>query len=378
MKKIQLPKEIEQKLDLFRTMAFSEIPEVPTVGSWYKFTPPNCVSAQGGPYHATVRIGSTNNLAVVFCGGGVSLDEYTAARPNNFYRFDKTEKFYSDQVDFLTDALSRHGLGNDDENNPFKDWSIVVIAYGSGDFHCGAGDFQYVDEDGNNAVLHHHGYINFTAVMKKIKTMIAKPDKLLIAGFSAGAFGVSLLSDDIVDMFPDCKNVTCCVDSAMLLYDNWKYVAKNVWCAPQKISDRLQGNNITLDSLSALYRKRGDSVKYLFMSSHRDIELSRFQSFIDTGHFTVSKEDGDKYAENLLKMCEELQSYIPNIGIFIFDGRLPENVAPANSGLTEHCVIMSDKFSTKESDGITVQNWLWECVNGKISSRGLALLNRGY
>ncbi len=112
------------------------------------------------------------------------------------------------------------------------------------------------------------------------------------------------------------------------------------------------------------------------MSSYRDIELARYQSFIDKGKLVVGKEDGDKYTENLTKMCRELKNAIPNIGIFIFDGPLPENVAPANSGLTEHCIIMSDKVSTKESDGITAQDWLWECVNGKISSRGLALLNK--
>ena len=47
--------------------------------------------------------------------------------------------------------------------------------------------------------------------------------------------------------------------------------------------NRLTSNNLVIDMLTALYEKRGDSVKILFDCSYRDDTLMQYQSYIDTG-----------------------------------------------------------------------------------------------
>ena len=93
-----------------------------------------------------------------------------------------------------------------------------------------------------------------------MKELVPHPDQIMVTGFSAGAFATSLLTDDVVGQFPDCRNITACVDSALLLYD-WQKVAREVWKSPEEIAARLTGNDLVADSLEALHTKRPEVKK---------------------------------------------------------------------------------------------------------------------
>ena len=49
-------------------------------GKWYEVDTPGAVSADGTVWHGFMKKGSENKVIVCFFGGGVSPDEYTAAR----------------------------------------------------------------------------------------------------------------------------------------------------------------------------------------------------------------------------------------------------------------------------------------------------------
>lgn len=60
---------------------------------------------------------------VYFFGGGVSVDEYTAARGRSVV---SEGGFYSDNVKYQN-YVATWGIGSQDERNPFKDWSVLAI-----------------------------------------------------------------------------------------------------------------------------------------------------------------------------------------------------------------------------------------------------------
>ncbi|MBR2161236.1 MAG: hypothetical protein IJ924_02385, partial [Bacteroidaceae bacterium] len=76
---------------------FPQLVETPKLGKWYEVTPDGLLCANGDPYHALFRKGKENKLIVYFFGGGVSVDEYTAARGFSV----SDEGFYSDNEDNL-------------------------------------------------------------------------------------------------------------------------------------------------------------------------------------------------------------------------------------------------------------------------------------
>ena len=234
------------KLTFLKT--FPKLKGEPEIGKWYEVYVDGAKSSDGSEWHGIFRKGTENKVVVYFFGGGVSITPKTSEGGKEFYATDMTAQ----------DFVAQGGIGSTAEDNPFKDWSFIVIPYATGDFHAGTGIYE------GKKTVYHTGYSNYSAYVEQVKQYIGEPDTLLVTGFSAGGFATSLLADDVIDRFPSAENVTVCVDSSLLLYDGWHETAVNLWKAPTEISDRLTTNNLVLDSLTALHKKRGDSVKILF------------------------------------------------------------------------------------------------------------------
>ena len=349
--------------DYIELTRFPELPESPKLGKNYEYWPDGALCANGNPYHGCIRLGNSNKLMIGFSGGGVSVDEYTAARPQRIGG--QGEMFYSDDVRF-GDVIPRIGTFGRSKKNPFRDWNLLFVPYATGDFHCGTGDFPYADLNGAPAVLHHHGYTNFQMLLTKIKELVPSPDQILVTGFSAGAFATSLLTDAVAAAFPECRDITACVDSAMMHCD-WQRVARDVWKAPKEISDRLTGTEIVTDSLLALHEKHPD-IKLLYCCSVRDAALTQMETYLENGRWIPDRDDGIRFQEKLKEVLDSLQKSIPDMSIFIFD--TPDKNSKA-SGLTVHCLCGSGAAFTTVSDGVTCSDWMIRGVNGEVLKLGL-------
>ena len=105
------------------------------------------------------------------------MDEYTAAHPQNLYAVNVKNQ----------DTLAEGGIGSSGKDNPFRDWTMIVLPYGTGHFHTGTGKFPYTDTEGNPQILYHNGYRNYQLFMEEALRYINVPDTLLVTGFSAGS-----------------------------------------------------------------------------------------------------------------------------------------------------------------------------------------------
>ena len=338
--------------------SFPELNGEPEVGVWYRITPENAKSSDGSEWHGIFRKGSENKVVVYFFGGGVSITGETSEGGTDFFATTMAAQ----------DFVAQGGIGSMADENPFRDWTFIVIPYASGDFHTGTGEYHYT-QNGKDKVVYHNGYNNYSAFIEEIKEYVGEPDTLLVTGFSAGGFATSLLADDVIDRFPTVRNITVCVDSSLLLYDGWHDTAVNLWQSPKEISDRLITNNIVLDSLTALYEKRGDSVKILFDCSYRDDTLQQYQAYIDSGKMDKTKELGDQFQQNLKDMVEGLQANIPGIGIYIWSFNQDEV-----TDNTQHTIISSNVFD-KLGNERSVCEWIYGAVMGDVQTIGLELLD---
>ena len=342
------------KLTFLKT--FPELKGEPDVGKWYEVEVDGAKSSDGSEWHGIFRKGTENKVVVYFFGGGVSITPETSEGGNEFYATNMTAQ----------DFVAQGGIGSTAADNPFKDWSFIVIPYATGDFHAGTGIYE------GKKKVYHTGYNNYSAFIEKIKPYVGEPDTLLVTGFSAGGFATSLLADDVIDRFPSAGNVTVCVDSSLLLYDGWHDTAVDLWRTPSEISDRLTTDNLVLDSLTALYEKRGDSVKILFDCSYRDDTLMQYQSYIDTGKMDKTKELGDDFQQDLKEMVFALQANIPNVGIYIWN-----NGEDADTHNTQHTIISSNVFDKLGNDR-SVGEWTFDAVNGDVRTYGLELLDKEF
>jgi len=336
-----------------------ELKGEPEPGKWYRITPEEAKSSDGSEWHGLIRVGTQNKVIVYFFGGGASINGYTSEHGKEFFATSAK----------VQDFVASGGIGSTSEENPFSDWTFLVLPYATGDFHTGTGEYHYTDGS-DEKVVYHNGYNNYSAFMDAAMSYVGNPDTLLITGFSAGGFATSLLADDVIGRFPSAENITVCVDSSLLLYDGWHETAEELWQSPAVIADRLVSDNLVLDSLAALYNKRGDKVKILFDCSYRDDTLQEYQAYIRNGKMTKNKENGDLFQKDLADMVSGLQENIPGIGIYIW--KYGEDSKTHN---TQHTIISSNIFDKLEDD-VSVADWIYSAVNGDLQSHGLELLQK--
>lgn len=354
----------------FFVLQYPEIKENPKINKWYRVFDKEMKDSEGNSYHALFKKGSENNVLVYFAGGGVSVNEETAR--------DDTYNTKLVKPDYLTNVtMNMGGLASDIEGSPFRNWTIILFPYATGDFHAGAGEFKYTDKDGKEKILYHNGYNNYTLAMKEIleKADIGNPDKVVVTGYSAGGFATALLSDDIyTNYFPNAKSKNVLVDAALLLNDDWHSIATNVWQTPKSISDKLTTNNLTLDCLKALNEKYGDDIHILFDSSTRDGDLAKVQNYFYNGKMEVDENIADKYQQILKETIPEFQK--AGVNLFIWDGI---SWYDDTRNLTAHTIIATPAvWLPFEEQKKSIAEWLNDAVNGKLTDYGVDLINKEY
>lgn len=346
----------------------------PSSGEWFEIAPEGIVSADGSPVVTRMRLGAENKVIVFFFGGGISLNDYTAARPYTGLTIDVDPGFYSPNGSTQIPDWCGIGISDSTPANPFRDWSVIVIPYTTADFHVGGAEYEYTALDGTDAVLHHHGYENYRAIMDEALRYVGQPDELLIAGYSAGGYGAAMLTRDLMqNYFPEAGHVTLCVDSSLLILDNWREILRDIWNAPEEITEKIRSDNLIVDFMTDLYETYGDALTYLYIGSVRDGALTRYQTYFDIGEYTANNQNVAVYTDLLRTMVRRLRENVPSIGIYLFD-RLPFSIRPNQLLLTQHTILETRNVFWRLTDQIPVAYWLEQAVSGDVKSIGEKLL----
>lgn len=347
----------------------------PETDVWYRIPIPRGKSGDGSEYHIYIKKGRVNCTCVFLSGGGVAWNEYTAARPvtggkvaaglPNYY-WNNLRPFT--QIMNINTGITE--IGN--QHNPFNDWNFIVITYATGDFHVGKNDFHYIAEDGTEQILHFHGYENFTEGMKAGTAFFPRPDKLLIAGDSAGAFAVPAVTTPILeDFYPECKDVTVFSDSGQLNYKKWRQTAKEVWKTDPVYWEPLGSGNITVDWYRQLYRIWGDRIRYLYAGSPRDYLLSSYLNDVLTHQYGTNAEVQEEYYREMQRMIRSLKEITPKFGMFIYNFR---NLRWFLGG-TVHTTVRHKRFYFLTKSGKTMAKWLGDAVDGMVYDCNMDLMS---
>ncbi len=344
-------------------------------GEWFDLAPEGIVSGDGSSVTTRMRLGTENKVLILFHGGGISYNDYTAARPYLGLTMDVEPGFYSANTDGQIPDWCGIGIEDDAVLNPFRNWTVINIPYTTGDFHIGDTDYGYTALDGSDAVLHQHGYENYRAFMDAAMQYISdQPEELLVTGYSAGGYGAAMLTEDLmVNYFPDAGHVTVCVDSSVLILSNWTEIFRDVWNAPEQFTEKIRSANLIVDFLADLYDTYGDDITYLYVGSVRDGALARYQTYFDTGVYAASNRNVGIYTAYLREMIRLLRENVPTVGIYLFDS-LPFSIRPNQFWLTQHTILETRTVFWRLTDRTPVIVWLDRAVSGNVTTLGLDLL----
>ncbi|MFN9719898.1 MAG: pectin acetylesterase-family hydrolase [Planctomycetota bacterium] len=180
---------------------------------------PTCSNAPGTTptFSFFFRKGTADGLVVFFNGGGSCWNDETCSKPRlagdraNFSGKDnqgpaevyKAQLLPGDGPAQMTGLLDRS-----DSRNPVRDWSMVFVPYCTGDVHSGSNTahYKYPGTD-KPFTIEHRGWDNMQVILHWMRSEVARPAQLLVAGSSAGAYGAATHYASVRAMFPEARSV---------------------------------------------------------------------------------------------------------------------------------------------------------------------------
>jgi hypothetical protein len=205
---------------------------------------PNAVCGDGSAYSAYLREGDPKKVIVHFQGGGACWNSATCFGPTAFARL-SDHGIEKDTTIFTTSELVQH---------PFENYTYLFIPYCTGDIFAGTHQGKYLLRK-----IEHKGRLNVERLISLIERNyshpIARAEKLVVYGESAGAIGAILNLDLIESLQPRAIDKTLIADSPGL------HFSEEIWSRFSDpyladLSTALERNGLDLDLSSGLISKQ--------------------------------------------------------------------------------------------------------------------------
>ncbi|MCS7130514.1 MAG: pectin acetylesterase-family hydrolase [Archaeoglobaceae archaeon] len=302
---------------------------------WIKMPKP-CVGGAGTDTFILLRRGSENKLLLYLEAGGACLD-FNTCQP---YPSGTIITLYPN---ILAPLLYRYGIFDvNNPLNPFRNWTMILVPYSTGDVHMGNRVVKYYSTQGEK-VVYHVGYVNAIVAMRWANQ--SNFEKIVVAGSSAGGFGAILHFYTAKDIFK--KPVVGISDAGPGIEANVSspFRMSNVierWGSlknfPEEALDYVLGKDL-LRFVEYALEKCEDCKFALFEDQYDTVIAQGFQGY--------SPED---YRAKLLKLTEEIREKYPKQ----FFTYLP---------LEDQHKISGDRFYSLRVDGLSPCRWISEILN---------------
>lgn len=296
--------------------------------------------ARGDAYRFWVRPGKVNRVVVEFRGGGACWNALTCYPDAKLFEETATpEPWVADE----SKAVGIYDHGRDD--NPFKDWHHLYIAYCTGDVHWGNAKQSYMPGGTFESTVEHRGAVNAQAALDWLYSQVPSPDKAFVTGCSAGGYGAVFWAGHVRAHYASTKVYHFSDSSAGIITDTFFSESFPTWNA-QASFPALQGvDATTFKSLPELYIGIGKTYPEMFSSQFNT-------AFDATQHKYYAAMGGGDAAEWSQKMQASLAQISAGSSSF------RSYLAPGYG----HCVIDKDAFYDAEVNGQKLVSWLAKAV----------------
>ena len=330
------------------------------------------VSSDGSKSFAEVRQGSTNNLLVFFDGGGACWDLYSCERPMSTRSILSVlvglKKLYD--VGFYIPhhvalpyplALGRHlagsgGLDPDNATNPFSNWTVVRIPYSTADFHTGDAVHTYRDDQGHSIQIHHRGAANAKKVLDWLYTQVSAPEKLVIAGSSAGGFGASYWARDIAIHYGTTPAYLVVDAAGVDVGENRVGPYKALLTSyGARVEDHIftqQKRYLIEDLLLGYSQQPVANLKILQSGTSRDAALSLYYAILENLDYRDPGAYAPKWEKVQAKSLRRIAAALPDYQLFYLSDR------PSTSELSIHTLFDNPAFFNVSQNGIHYVDWI--------------------
>ena len=316
-------------------------------------------------YRFWVRKGRPDKLAVIFNGGGACWDDFTCSHPLYDEKLPLVvPQFFMPRVRAIDSPARKSGLFDDSRaDNPLRDWTMVVLPYCTGDLHAGMATLTYhnAPQPGVRATLpdefeiRHGGFDNFMVALDWIRGHLAAPQRVLVAGDSAGGYASILNHPWLQKLYPQATMAVLADSAQGVTSVGFDYGLPGRQSWNMQVPTWVFGSDFaSLRGSDFLGRaaQASPQVRFAQYSRAQDSNQAMFYGYMKQyygpgGNCAQVTAD---WNEQMLAIQGTQRQALPNFRDYVAPG-------------TEHTIIGSDAFYDKPSWGPSMASWVSDLLN---------------
>lgn len=303
----------------------------------------------GDDYRFFVRSAAAERLVFFLFGGGACWNSETCEPDDDApYVPQMQPSHHPDRQDGI--------FALDHPDNPFSEYSMVVVPYCTGDVHLGDREATYTladtadGQDGASRTftVPHRGQSNVGAALDWVRANFDEPEQIVVTGSSAGGVATPFWADRMARLYPEARVVGLGDAAGGYRSDSMKTVEEERWGLPEVIQRHPGWESFDGPRLG---------IERLYITAARgtpNLELYQF----DQAH--------DAAQRNYLELAGSEGADLPTL---IRENRRDIRAAmdafrSFTVGGFEHTVMMRSAFYFYESDGHRFRDWVAAIVAG--------------
>ncbi len=295
--------------------------------------------SDGSDYRFFARPGDPQKLLVYFQGGGACWNG-RSCDPD----LDPTYIVNTDSLDL---SLAHGIFAFEEEANPFRDHSVVVAPYCSGDVHLGDSVTAYEapttrQHPSHTFEVQHRGHVNGQAVLDWIYAHFFRPESIFVTGSSAGSIPSPYYAMLVAEQYPDAEMTQLGDASSGYRREVMSAIPEALWGTldfmrelPELTETRL--GDFTNELLYIVAGQRFPDHQFAAFDNAEDQVQKRFLELAGYRANTIR--------EFILRNQADIRGEIDNFASFIAGG-------------DEHTILLRREFYTLHVGGSTLRDWV--------------------
>lgn len=334
--------------------SFDELDE-----GWNELRPGgDTVCSRGTEYAYYVYKGDPTKVVVDFFGGGACWSPTTCSVSAQL-------NLFSEDIEQVRGIYNAYKGGAEDifpgiydhnnVDNPFGDWTHVLMPYCTGDVHWGDNTVNYGPDPGNageDLIIEHKGAVNTRAMLDWLYAEVEAPEKIFVTGCSAGSYGAIMWAPHLMDNYPDASVYQFGDSGAGIITQTFFEDSFPSWQAEGAFPTWIPGLDPAQTDLLGL------SLVDLYVgiaAYYENQTLAQFNTRVDgtqVQFYTAmgGQGGGEGWSSLMLESIDQINTAAPNFYSYTAPG-------------SQHCVIVDNSFYTMEVEGQLLIDWLDLMVN---------------
>ncbi len=304
--------------------------------------PADCKCGDGSEFSFFVRKADPAKVMFFFRGGGACFSLETC---------DPAARSYTTEDSPPVALADGEGIFDfDNADNPFADYSVVLVPYCTGDVHLGTAVHDYgPNASGENIVVHHNGFVNGSAALDTLVELFPDASEVVVAGESGGSAPAPLYAGLVHDQLPDAR-ITVIADGSGAYPDLAALNAGigGLWGTLGAVPDWPTNADVTAEnwSLPGLFIRAGAHAPEITFARH-DYAYDETQVFFGN----LAGFDADE----LLTLIDLNETQIEASGVTLYS-----YISPGD----RHTVLGQAGFYSETLNGVSLRDWVAALVAG--------------